>query len=521
MPKAGAALSPGARVARHAARASGVDPGSEASAEASRTIVHVTAEYFPDARTGGLAEAVAGLANAQSGAGRRVVVFMPLYPAVRAAAPDLEALTPVRTIAVGAHRASVRFFQRAHHDHGPRVVFIELPGMFDRAGLYGEDGLDYPDNHLRFALFSRAAVEGIRQLVPGPVLLHAHDWHAAFAPVFMRAVGDPIAGTPVVMSVHNAGFQGHYDESVMHDLGLPWELWNLHHFEWYGQFNVLKGGLSFSDAVATVSPSHARELRTAEGGFGLHDMFRLLGPRLVGICNGIDLGVWNPATDAGIAQRYTARHLDGKAACKAALQAAFGLPIRPDVPLLGTCARLTRQKGFDLLLASERLRSVDAQFVFLGEGEPFYRHALSALARERPQHVAVEFSFREDREHLLMAGADTVLIPSLYEPCGLSQLKAQRYGALVIGRRTGGLQDTVRDGETGFLFDEYSAPAFDAALDRALATFADTARWQGMMRHAMRAHFGWEHAAGKYHQLYAAAERRATTAETAATAPAG
>jgi len=474
-----------------------------------RTIVHVTAEYYPYARTGGLAEAVAGLANSQADAGRQVVVFMPLYPDVRAAAPDLVPLTPRQDIAVGAHTEQVQFFQRKSQDGGPRIVFIDAPALFARAGLYGEDGADYPDNHLRFAMFSRAAVEGIRQLVPGRSLVHAHDWHAAFAPVFLRAVGTPMDDTPVVMSVHNAGFQGHFSEAVMTDLGLPWELWNLHHFEWYGQFNALKGGMSFCDAVATVSPTHAGELCTAEGGFGLHDAFRLLGPRLVGVCNGIDQRAWNPATDPGIACRFTTRHLDGKAACKDELQRRFGLARRPDVPLFGVCARLSRQKGFDLMLMSDRLRTLDAQFVFLGTGDAYYQRALTALQHARPEHAAVEFGFTDALEHVLMAGADVALIPSLYEPCGLSQMHAQRYGTLVIGRRTGGLPDTVRDGETGFLFDAYSAPAFDGAIDRALATFARKDEWQRMMRCAMRVDFGWGSAARRYMDLYDEAEHHA------------
>ncbi|MHB1312019.1 MAG: glycogen synthase [Gemmatimonadaceae bacterium] len=484
-----------------------VAPG--AAQPAHRTIVHVTAEYYPYARTGGLAEAVAGLAGSQADAGRIVVVFMPLYPAVRDAAPDLVPLAPPQPISVGAHTEEVQFFQRRRQDGGPRVVFIDAPALFARPGLYGERGADYPDNHLRFAIFSRAAVEGIRQLVTERALVHAHDWHAAFAPVFLRAVGTPRDDTPVVMSVHNAGFQGHFSEAVMTDLGLPWALWNLHHFEWYGQFNALKGGMSFCDAVATVSPAHAAELRTAEGGFGLHDAFTLLGPRLVGVCNGIDQRAWNPATDAGIACRFTTRRLEGKAACKDDLQRTVGLARRPEVPLFGVCARLTRQKGFDLMLTSERLRTLDAQFVFLGTGDAYYQQALMALQRARPEQVAVEFGFTDALEHRLMAGADIALVPSLYEPCGLAQMHAQRYGTIVIGRRTGGLHDTVRDGQTGFLFDEYSAPAFDGAIDRALAAFANADEWKRMMRCAMRVDFGWDSAAQRYLELYDAAEHHA------------
>lgn len=478
-----------------------------------RTVVHLTAEYYPYARTGGLAEAVAGLATFQARGGDRVVVFMPLYALVREVAPDLEPLGPVQTIAVGPRLEEVRFFRQNYATEGPEVIFVDAPAYFKRAGLYGEHGADYPDNDRRFALFARAALEGIVQFVPGPVLLHAHDWHTALAPVYARtysALTERFAATPIVLSVHNAGYQGHFPETAMEDLGLPWELWTFDYLEWYGKLNVLKGGLTFCDMAVTVSPTHARELCTPEGGFGLHHTFQALADRLVGITNGIDQRVWNPATDAHIAAHYSRDHLTGKAACKAALQHSFGLAERPDVPLFGMTGRLVKQKGFDLILQSERVRAHDAQFVFLGEGEPGYRAALSSLAAGRMQAVAVDFAFTDVLEHRLMSGSDIVLMPSLYEPCGLTQLRAQRYGAPVIGRRVGGIRDTVRDEATGFLFDDFTAAALDGAIDRALARAADGRAWKAMMRRAMASDFGWERAAQSYGQVYAEASRLAS-----------
>ncbi|HEY5220441.1 MAG TPA: glycogen/starch synthase, partial [Gemmatimonadaceae bacterium] len=467
---------------------------------------------YPYARTGGLAEAVAGLATFQARDGNRVVVFMPLYALVREAAPDLEPLGPAQTLAIGPRMEEVRFFQARHaNDGGPEVIFVDAPAYFKRAGLYGELGADYPDNDRRFALFARAALEGILQFVPGPVLIHAHDWHTALAAVYTRtyaALQERFASDPIVVSVHNAGYQGHFPESAMDDLGLPWELWTLDYLEWYGKLNVLKGGLKFCDMAVTVSPTHARELCTPEGGFGLHHTFQALGDRLVGITNGIDQRVWDPAKDDQIAAHYSCADVSGKAACKAVLQRSLGLPERTDTPLFGMTGRLVKQKGFDIVLASERVRRFDAQFVFLGEGEPGYRSALAALAAERRDAVAVEFAFTDILEHRLMAGSDVVLMPSLYEPCGLTQLRAQRYGAPVVGRRVGGIHDTVQDDLTGFLFDDFTPEALDGAIDRALARAADERAWHAMMRRAMESDFGWERAAKSYGQVYAQAAAR-------------
>lgn len=483
--------------------------------ERPRTIVHLTAEYYPYARTGGLAEAVAGLASFQTRAGRNVVVFLPLYPSVRTVAPELIPLGPPQRIVIGGRTEEVRFFREAEPRSGPKVIFVDSPAFFARPGLYGTPDADYPDNHLRFALFSLASLHGIAQFVSGPVLLHAHDWHTALAPVYLRTlkpIGARSLSTPTVLSVHNAGYQGHFTTEAMADLGLPWELWNPDHLEWYGKLNLLKGGLTFCDMAVTVSPTHAEELHTPEGGFGLHDTFRDLGPRLAGICNGIDPSVWNPAEDPHIVANYSPLDLSGKALCKDALQASFGLERRPDVPIFAMPSRLVGQKGLDIVLCSERLRSANAQFIFLGTGEPRYHERLTALASEVPGSVAVEFGFTEILEHRLIAGADLVLMPSLYEPCGLTQMHAQRYGVPVVGRRVGGISDTVSEGETGFLFDAYEAAAFDEAVDRAVARFADRPAWQAMVRRAMTRDFGWDRSVRKYADIYRAAEYFASVA---------
>ncbi|MEO7366822.1 MAG: glycogen/starch synthase, partial [Gemmatimonadaceae bacterium] len=336
------------------------------------TVVHLAAEYTPYARTGGLAEAVQGLADVQTRQGIPVIVVVPLYRVVRTVAKNLVQIGETITVHVGPRAEQVRFFYDADVTNGPKVIFIDHPGYFDRAGIYVERGADYPDNTRRFALFTRAALELISMVVRGPVLVHAHDWHSALALVYMRSYADlrrRFHGTPAILSIHNAGYQGHFSPAVINDLGIPPETFNYHQLEWYGKVNFLKGGLAFCDYAVTVSPSHAEELRTPEGGFGLHSMFLAMGDRFQGITNGIDQAIWDPATDPEIASNFSRQDTINKAECKAHLQRTFGLPQRADVPIFGMCGRLVKQKGFDVLLASGALNVLDAQFVFLGAGE--------------------------------------------------------------------------------------------------------------------------------------------------------
>ncbi|MEO8193270.1 MAG: glycogen/starch synthase [Gemmatimonadales bacterium] len=469
------------------------------------TVVHLTAEYTPYARTGGLAEAVQGLADVQMSKGIPVVVIVPLYRAVPAVAKNLVQVGNEVTVHVGPRRERVRFFRDADREKGPTVIFIDHPAYFDRKEIYVEGGADYPDNPRRFALFARAALEAISTFVKGPAVVHAHDWHAALALVYMRSYADlrqRFQGTAAVLSVHNAGYQGHFSPTVIGDLGIPPETFNYHQLEWYGKVNFLKGGLAFCDYAVTVSPSHAEELRTPAGGFGLHAMFLEMGDRFQGITNGIDQSVWDPGTDSQIAANFTRRDTGSKAHCKAVLQQTFGLPQRNDIPIVGMCGRLVKQKGFDIILASGALRVLDAQFVFLGQGEERYKAMLRDLEVRRPGHVSAEFVFTDKVEHRLIAGSDLLLMPSEYEPCGLTQMRAQRYGALVIGRRVGGISDTVHDDATGFLFDSFTASAFDQAVGRALHRYYDKEAWQPRMYEAMGRDFGWDSSAARYVQLY-------------------
>lgn len=472
-------------------------------------VVHLVAEYWPFARTGGLAEAVRGIATQQARHGTKTLVFMPLYRVARRRAPELVLCCEV-TVPLGNGEQKCRILREAVAPDGPVTYFVDHPGAFDREGIYGEGGGDYPDNHLRFALFSRAVLEALPRVAPeGYIVLHPHDWHAALAPVYLRTVyaGQPFYdAVACVLSIHNAGYQGLFGPEILGELGLPWEVYHWSRMEYYGKINWLKGGLAYADWVTTVSPTHAHELRTPAGGFGLHDFFIALGDRLIGILNGIDQTLWDPANDPEVIEPYSRDDPSGKRVCKAWLQELAGLPVNPDVPLVAMTARLAKQKGFDLILGDGLLYRMDeAQFLFLGEGDPGYQRQLQEIANGLPHRVAAFFEFTEEREHRLLAGADILLMPSQYEPCGLTQMRAQRYGALPVVRRVGGLSDTVEDQETGFVFDEYTSWALEVALRRAFATYRDGAAWKRHMRKAMGRHFGWERSARKYLILYEAA----------------
>lgn len=487
------------------------------------SVVHLAAELAPYARTGGLGEAVSSLAAYQAANGLPASIIMPLYRQALARLPRVVPVGEPYEVHVGHRRELARLYTTA--DDGPplgvgerrrrlraRHYFIANEHYFDRAGIYGEHGGDYGDNARRFAFLAAAALQALPRIASEPLILHCHDWHTALAPMYLRTwygTHPFYRRVSTVLSVHNAGFQGHYAPEVVPELGLPWELYDWRALEWYGRANLLKGGIALADAVTTVSPTHATELRTPTGGFGLHDAFLALGDRFSGIVNGIDQQIWNPADDRHLVAPYDVDDLAGKQACRRALQQQYGLPIRDDVPIFAMAARLVWQKGLDLVLAETGLFDLDAQYIFLGAGEARYEHALRGWARRAPDRVRVDTAFNDPAEHRLMAGADVCLMPCQYEPCGLTQMRAQRYGTLPLVRGVGGLADTVDDGVTGFVFRTYDAGAFVACAIRAVRTFRDQPTWRRMMREAMTRDFGWERSEERYLAVYRQVMRRA------------
>ncbi len=467
------------------------------------TVVHLAGEYVPYARTGGLAEAVAGLATFQARTGQPVMTIMPLHRSAAAVARDL--VPHGDPIPVDAKHTAQLFRETRPLNPDAPVWFIGHAGYFDRSGLYGEGGEDYPDNPERFAFFAQAALLALPRITRGPLLVHAHDWHTALAFVYLRTrfAGDPFyRRIRTVLSVHNAGYQGYFPPDLMSRLGLPWSLFRMECLEWYGQVNFLKGGLAHADAAVTVSPNHAVELRTESGGFGLHAMFQWMGSRFSGILNGIDQALWDPGNDPLIPARFDRDDPGGKQACKRHLQQRFRLDVQERVPLFGMAARLVTQKGFDLILGHPSILDLPVQYIFLGAGEARYETALRAVAATAPGRISVDTNFQDPLEHELMAGSDGCLMPCQYEPCGLTQMRAQRYGTLPVVRHVGGLADTVEDEVTGFVFRPYGPDPLLGAVLRAMDRFAAPAEWSRLCRNAMHRDFGWERSVRRYRAVY-------------------
>ena len=458
-------------------------------------VLYVSPECAPMTKTGGLGDVSQALPEALRAAGLDVRNFLPGYREV------LQALGHARVLAA----VTLLGFQCRILWAEPFLV-LDCPPLYARDGggpYQTDDGRDWDDNALRFAVFSRAAalLAGERSPLDWRAqVLHCHDWPAALAPVYLRE--EPGRGASL-MTVHNLAFQGLYDPSLLPALELPVSLFTLEGLEFYGRLSYLKGGIAFADAINTVSPTYAREIQTPELGCGLDGLLRQRRDVLSGILNGIDTRAWDPATDGRIAQRYDARSLELKAENKVALQARMGLAIDGEVPLLGMVGRFTQQKGIDLVAAAaDELAAMPAQLAVLGKGERELENLLAAIAVRHPGRVAVRIGFNEDLAHAIEAGADLFLMPSRFEPCGLNQMYSQRYGTPPLARATGGLIDTVLDGVTGFLFERAESAVLVAAVRRALAAYADRARWARIQRAGMSRDFSWATAARRYADLY-------------------
>jgi len=471
--------------------------------------VHLSAEFGSLARTGGLAEAVAGLAAAQAREGApRAAVMTPFYPALRASGR----FALLEWAVVGSLGPATPIWRDASRlDPGaPDVFALELP-EFDRPGIYGEDGRDYPDNAVRFACFVRAALTALPRVAPAVRVLHVHDWHTSAAPALLRTAlagqrfYDAIA---TVLTVHNGAYQGRFGRDVFVAAGLPDALIDELAPDREGRLSWLDLGLRFADMVTTVSPNHADELRTPLGGFGLHERFAGLGERLVGIRNGIDSASWDPGADPVLPVPFRSDAPAGRAVCRIALDRWLGFP-SDGAPLVALVARLVEQKGIDLMTDGRIVEWFpEARFVVMGDGSPDYRARLRRLAERFPERVRAPVPFDEAGERRLLAGADLLLVPSLYEPCGLAQLHAQRYGAVPVVRRVGGLADTVTDGVTGFVFQDYAVGALAEAVGRALTVRRDARAWTAMVARAMAQEVGWEGAVPRFREVYRAASTR-------------
>ncbi|MCS7234374.1 MAG: glycogen synthase GlgA [Armatimonadota bacterium] len=480
-------------------------------------VLFVSSEVAPFSKTGGLADVSGALPAALSRRGLDVRVMTPFYRAVVQGGWASAACGEV-TLDPGGSVQTARI-REGTLPGGPPVWFVDHPPSFDRPGLYGEGGQDYPDNLERFALFCRAVLAWVQAADWVPEVIHCNDWQTALLPVYLRTSAEPLwSRVGSLLTVHNLAYQGVFPPEKYALLGLPQDLYSPRYFEFWGRVNLLKAGLVFADILSTVSETYAREIQTPELGCGLESVLRERAADLYGILNGVDYTVWDPRNDTYLPVRYGPDDLSGKATCKAALQEEVGLHRTPSVPLFGMVSRLVEQKGVDLVVACvDHFPAAGAQLVVLGTGDPRYEAELQNAGRRHPGWVAVRIGFDERLAHWIEAGCDAFLMPSRYEPSGLNQLYSLRYGTVPVVRRTGGLADSVVDatpealerGEAnGFVFEEYTPGAFWGAVQRALAAYQHRSTWEKLVRTGMSADFSWDRAAGRYVDLYRLARRR-------------
>ncbi|MFZ2061995.1 MAG: glycogen synthase GlgA [Candidatus Binatus sp.] len=469
-------------------------------------IVIVAAEAAPYAKAGGLADVIGSLPGALKEAGADPSLIVPGYSSI---IENVETAPVLRNIPMrfgaGIERFSVL---RASDSHGVPMYLIDHPGFFRRPGIYGENGNDYPDNMRRFIFFGRAAAIASSEII-APDISHAHDWHASAVPIAMRADGglSPMFKQALsVFTIHNLAFQGIGKREDFALLNLDASYFSPAYLEFYGHLNLMKGAIVLCDGASTVSPTYAHEITTdPELGFGLEGVLRDKGENFVGILNGADYHEWNPATDREIAANYTPAKPDGKRKCTRALRESLGLPNREDWPVVGMVTRMTGQKGVDLLRdALDAVMQLDLQLVMLASGDVELEKFFKDAEKRYPEKLRAIIEFNNATAHRIQAGSNAFLMPSRFEPCGLTQMYALRYGTAPVVRATGGLRDTVSEFDpargtgNGFVFEKFNATEMVAALNRMVTMFHDHAKWRRLMANCFASDFSWEAAAQQY-----------------------
>ncbi|SEP62997.1 starch synthase [Faunimonas pinastri] len=471
-------------------------------------VLAVASEIYPLVKTGGLGDVMGAMPGPLAAEGIRIRTLVPGYPSVLEGLGEGEAVYRFDNLFGGPARLL------AGSVLGLDLFVLDAPHLFARDGnpYVGPEGHDWPDNPIRFAALARVAASLGKGLLPAysPDVIHAHDWQTGLMPAYLHYDGGPRPRT--VITIHNLAFQGQCPAELLGALGLPDWSYNVEGVEHYGGIGFLKAGLQFADRITTVSPTYADEIRGPELGMGLDGLLRNRSDVLSGILNGIDEDVWNPVTDPLIAARYSTEELTGKRLDKVELQARLGLSPEPDTMLFGIVSRLTWQKGLDLLLETlPALLEEGAQLAIVGEGDAGTEDAVRRVAAEHPGRVACFVGYDEGLAHLLQAGSDALLAPSRFEPCGLTQLYALRYGAVPVVSRVGGLADTVDDATpeaiaanraTGVQFSPVNATELGNAIRRAAALYRDRPTWQGIQRAAMRKDVSWRTPSRRYAELY-------------------
>ena len=472
----------------------------------------VASEMVPFSKTGGLADVAGALARQLALAGHEVRAFVPLYSSVRARYGDFLPVPQAQNIAVpvGVDRVEFSLRQLPPELPGLTIYFVDCPVMFDRPSLYTNDS----DEHRRFILFTRACIEACQHLAFSPDIFHCNDWHTAFLPLYLKTVYSwdrLFSRSRSVLTIHNIGYQGEFSSVAVADVGLGFSQNRLHQEDLKSGFiNPLKHGILYADAVTTVSPTYAVEIRTSSLGMGMQGALAQRADPVVGILNGVDYGEWDPRIDTHLATHYHSADLRGKVKNKQRLSAHSGLKFGDTVPVVSMVTRLAEQKGIDLLFDSlpQLLRERLFGLVVLGSGEDRYLAFFRSLMADFPEQVAFHAGYDESLAHLIEAGSDIFLMPSRYEPCGLNQMYSLRYGTVPVVRKTGGLADSVQHFDpqngtgTGVVFEHYDAPAVSWALNTALDWYANPRIWRRIMRNAMARDFSWQHQVAEYEQLY-------------------
>ncbi len=479
---------------------------------AGRTVAYVTSEITPFAKTGGLADVSAALPGYLGRAGHDVRVFTPLYSSIDVDAHDLRPLPGAADVPVKLGRRTVAFtaYQAPLPGTGVPVTFIHCPALYDRTDVYTND----PDEHVRFVMLSRAAIECCQRMQWGPEIFHCHDWQTALVPLYLKTIyawDRLFRRTRSILTIHNLGYQGLFPASAVEDTGLEVARGQLPADDLAaGRFGFLKTGIHWADWLTTVSPTYAAEIRTETYGMGLHELLERRRETLTGILNGVDTALWNPRTDPNLKARYSAKSLWRKEKNKEALLKEVGLPYGKGVPVLGMITRLAAQKGIALL--EEPLPGIlaanDLRLVVLANGEERWERFFEGLARRFPAKVHFHAGFGMELAHRIEAGSDMFLMPSLYEPCGLNQMYSLIYGTVPIVRKTGGLADTVQpfdpaDGTgNGIVFEHPTPKGVRWAVESALALYRQPALWKRMALNGMSADFSWEAQGRQYVELY-------------------
>ena len=475
-------------------------------------ILFVASEGLPYSKTGGLADVIEALPKALHDMGHEIAVLLPRYRGNEFSSTVISSVS----VAIGDALRFPGIVEGRPHA-GVRYFFVDDPLFFDREHLYGDESGGYPDNAERFTEFSRVAIEFMKRIWL-PDVVHCHDWQSALVPLLLRTqhASDPaVRSLPTIFTIHNLGYQGLFPEAALRRSGLPESLFRTNALEFYGRVDFLKGGLISADYLTTVSRKYAKEIQTPEYGWGLDGVIQGRADRLVGIVNGVDYSQWSPEADTFIAQNYSVHNLEGKKACKKDLLDAFGLPDgNMERPVIGIVSRFVDQKGFDLFAAiADELMREDLAMVALGTGMPEYESLFETLAAKLPERVRVKIGYDNALAHKIEAGADMFLMPSRYEPCGLSQIYSLRYGTVPIVRATGGLDDTVQNFDprtkhgTGFKFEEYNGPALLECVRTAIQTHRDQETWRAIQVNAMEKDFSWKASAASYITVYEAAKR--------------